>query len=119
MKLRSCTEYRTQSGKRRRVRLYESWRNMIGRTRGGKSRYASQGLWQGLPIAWPDWLAFRDWALSSGYSKTLCSLDRIDPAHGYGPDNCRWVTVSENSRYMRQAQLGRSKTLPDEFEPIS
>ena len=119
MKLRSCTEYRTQSGKRRRIRLYESWRNMIGRTRGGKSRYASQGLWQGLPIDWPNWQAFRDWALANGYSKTRCSLDRIDPSRGYTQSNCRWLTVAENSQHMRQGQLAKAASLPDEFEPIS
>lgn len=37
-----------------------------------------------------------------GRHKELLSIDRIDPMKGYSPDNCRWITVSENSTLRNQ-----------------
>lgn len=42
-------------------------------------------------------VAFRDWALSHGYTDEL-TLDRIDNDKGYAPDNCRWVTMTAQVR---------------------
>ena len=39
---------------------------------------------------------FVEWALSHGYKEGL-TIDRIDPGKGYSPDNCQWLTRSENS----------------------
>lgn len=44
--------------------------------------------------------AFRDWALTHGYSEDL-SIDRIDVDGDYCPENCRWadaITQSNNTR---------------------
>lgn len=47
-----------------------------------------------------DFNAFREWALENGFSDESTgkeqSIDRIDPKKGYSPDNCQWVTLSEN-----------------------
>jgi uncharacterized phage protein (TIGR01671 family) len=40
---------------------------------------------------------FIEWALSSGYNDSL-SIDRIDSDEDYVPNNCRWVTISENAK---------------------
>jgi hypothetical protein len=49
-----------------------------------------------------DWIEnramFERWAISSGYRDGL-SIDRIDPNKNYCPENCRWVSCSENSRF--------------------
>lgn len=39
---------------------------------------------------------FEKWALSHGYEDGL-TLDRIDNDKGYGPNNCRWVTMKEQA----------------------
>ena len=48
---------------------------------------------------WLDYENFRVWSLSNGYKEGL-SIDRIDNTKGYNPDNCEWVTVSENVNRM-------------------
>lgn len=41
---------------------------------------------------------FEEWALSNGYEDSL-TIDRIDPRKGYCPENCRWISSEDNSRY--------------------
>ena len=43
-------------------------------------------------------IAFRKWAMNNGYADNL-TLDRIDNDKGYSPDNCRWVTMTEQVRH--------------------
>lgn len=42
-------------------------------------------------------MSFEKWALSNGYKDNL-TIDRINSNKDYCPENCRWVTKSENSR---------------------
>lgn len=41
---------------------------------------------------------FEEWALSNGYEENL-TIDRIDSSKNYCPENCRWITREENSRW--------------------
>ena len=60
---------------------------------------------KGIKVEWETVESFYDWAMKSGYKSGL-SIDRIDNEKNYCPENCRWVTVSENTRH---AHLGRTK----------
>ena len=42
-------------------------------------------------------LKFEEWAITHGYRDNL-TIDRIDSAKDYSPENCRWITLSENTR---------------------
>ena len=48
-----------------------------------------------------DFLKFKEWALANGYDYNApqgqCTIDRINPDGDYDPNNCRWITKSENS----------------------
>ena len=81
-------------------------------------RYASYGA-KGITICdeWKDsFHAFQEWSLLNGYKeKQGLVLHRIDPAGPYSPDNCKWVSRSENTTIRsRQVQLtykGRTQNL--------
>lgn len=47
-----------------------------------------------------DIMSFYNWAINNGWKKGL-SIDRIDSNRDYEPSNCRFITVSENSKKAR------------------
>jgi hypothetical protein len=94
----ATTYYSTNSGRRRTIRLYKSWRNLNGRACGVNHDGRGNRRWAGLPVGWKSFREFREWALANGYSKTRNSLDRIDEKAGYTPANCQWITRGENTR---------------------
>jgi len=89
-------------------RLYIAWWNMLKRCETpSASRYENYGK-RGIRVCeeWHDYAAFRKWAYGNGYydqpenlgRAEKLSIDRIDPDGNYEPQNCRWVTLSENVR---------------------
>ena len=41
---------------------------------------------------------FYDWSLSHGYADDL-TIDRVDNSEGYSPENCVWLSASQNRPY--------------------
>ena len=46
---------------------------------------------------------FIEWALNNGYEEHL-TIDRINSHGPYSPENCQWVTKSENSQRVERGQ---------------
>lgn len=99
------------------TRLYVIWRNMKARcTKSYAAKYKNYGG-RGISIC-NEWLndfeTFRNWSLSNGYSDDL-TLDRIDNNGNYEPNNCRWVSNSEQQHNKRTNRMitfhGETKTL--------
>ena len=44
---------------------------------------------------------FQEWSLNNGFESSL-EIDRVDNNGNYEPDNCRWVTRSENQKNKRR-----------------
>lgn len=85
------------------TRLYNIWKNAISRCNDSSDpKYASYGA-RGITFYEP-WIEhfeyFFEWAMRNGYSDGL-QIDRIDNEKGYSPDNCRWVTQTENANNKR------------------
>ena len=84
-------------------RLYHVWCDIKGRcynsTRDNYERYGGKGI--ELCDEWlNDYDAFRKWSVANGYTEDSTgkelSIDRIDATKGYSPDNCQWITFSQN-----------------------
>lgn len=68
--------------------------------------YAQYGA-KGIKVC-DEWLdnpkSFEDWSIKNGYKDDL-TIDRIDSSKDYSPNNCRWVTFSDNARYKSTTRL--------------
>jgi hypothetical protein len=87
-------------------RLYSIWKGLTKRCREeGNPYYGGKGV--AVCAEWRSYPAFREWALANGYRDIpdvtrgdRLSIERINPAVGYCPENCEWITGRENSRRM-------------------
>lgn len=93
------------------TRLYGIWSKMKGRCLNSTDRSYFRYGGRGIKVC-QEWAAsyeaFRDWALSNGYSASL-QIDRADNEGGYSPANCRWVTAAVNARNTRSSRLNAEK----------
>jgi len=83
--------------------LKGTWKDMIGRcyNKNNKSfkHYGARGIT--VCFEWRnDFVAFFDWAIKKGWKKGL-TIDRIDNDGNYTPENCEFITKSENCRKTR------------------
>ena len=98
--------------------LYGVWNTMIARCYNTKhNRFHVYGA-RGISVCeeWHDFVDFRDWATSHGYSTRL-TIDRIDSDGPYSPENCRWVDQKTQQNRRRNnvvlEAFGEKKTLAE------
>lgn len=90
-------------------RLYAVWRAMKQRCYRPENRaYRYYGA-KGVTVCdeWRDsYEAFRSWSLANGYDEKAkrgdCTIDRINCAGNYEPDNCRWVNMTVQAHNKRE-----------------
>ncbi len=92
---------------KKQARLHRIWSNMKARcsvkTHQSYKNYGGRGI--SVCDEWfNDYLSFHLWAVSHGYKDTL-TIDRIDNDGNYCPENCRWISKSENSGKTRATKL--------------
>ena len=103
------TKHEAYSTRTKRERLYNIYAGMKQRCFNKRSEPYKYYGGRGVTICneWlEDYTAFREWALSNGYSETL-SIDRINNDGNYEPANCRWADA------YTQVHNRRSCRLPD------
>lgn len=86
--------------------LYNSWQNMKQRCLNPKHPKYKRYGGRGISIC-EDWLKienFYKWAVANGW-KSGMSIDRINNDGNYCPENCKWISVSENSRKKRTTKI--------------
>jgi len=90
-----------------KTRLHKIWCSMNERCNNPNTDMSYVYFQRGIKVCdeWKSYEAFRDWALANGYDpnakRGVTTIDRIDNDKGYSPDNCRWISQTENRRNRR------------------
>lgn len=94
----SCTQRKYRDGNEIYSRLYAIWANMKYRcnTRSCPAYFRYGGTGIKVCSEWNDFEQFKEWAIVNGYSDNL-TIDRIDTHGDYCPENCQWITKSDNT----------------------
>lgn len=93
--------------------LYYVWHNMKQRCENNKhpgyKYYGAKGI--AVCDEWQDYETFAKWANEHGYSNNSSvpyseklSIDRVNNKGDYCPENCRWITVHENTTRAAKAR---------------
>ena len=90
--------------------LYGTWKQMNKRCRNKDNPRYKDYAGKGIKVC-DEWKnsfeAFYQWAIENGYEdiegerKDRLAIDRINSDGDYCPENCRWITGSENSSRVR------------------
>ena len=103
---RDITSERLSSHRKSRTRLYHIWKNMRQRcynpNKPDYKYYGGKGII--VDERWSDYSCFEKWAVENGYNYNL-TIDRIDLNGNYCPENCRWVTMTEQARNMSRNRI--------------
>ncbi len=93
-------------------RLYNIWSCMKQRCNNPKHTAARWYHDKGIRVCegWLDFDCFQEWALNNGYREDL-TIDRIDSDKNYCPENCRWISFSENAKTVKRSN-NRGNKIP-------
>jgi hypothetical protein len=96
------------------TRVYNTWIGMKDRCNNPNHHSYPNYGGRGITVC-EAWEAFQVFYADMGDPPVGTEIDRIDNNAGYSPDNCRWITRSENSRNRRTARLitahGKTKSI--------
>ena len=92
-----CRGTQNESHKMSSTKVYSAWQGMVQRCNNPKSHaYAKYGA-RGITVSL-DWLTFEGfWKDMEATYQPGLTIDRIDSSKGYCKENCRWLTLSQNS----------------------
>lgn len=91
-----------------KTRLYSIYSGMKQRCYNSNNQHYQWYGGKGITIC-DEWLGdnglqnFFEWSFCHGYNDNL-TIDRIDNSKGYSPNNCQWITASENSKRANPGQ---------------
>lgn len=98
------------------TKLYRVWAGIIRRctspTHVGAKYYFDKGI--RVCQEWNDFAAFREWAIGSGYQEGL-ACNRKNADKDYSPENCEWITNSENCRQANRDRVERHRRMVSEM----
>lgn len=76
---------------------FTSWRAMMERCSNPRHRNWQRYGGRGISVC-KRWLEFKNFLADMGERRPGTTLDRINSAGNYEPENCRWATAAEQSR---------------------
>ena len=99
-------------------RLYGIWSDMRRRCNNVNRKNANNYALKGIKVCqeWDNFSNFYHWSINNGYNEAL-TLERKDNSLGYNPDNCCWISKSEQAKNRTTNHYitynGETKTLTD------
>ena len=116
-RVKSCGCFRIEStknrsfkhGKSKNYRLYQTWQNMKKRCMNPNANEFENYGGRGISVC-DEWCnsfeVFEKWAIMTGYNSQM-TIDRINVGGNYEPNNCQWLTKSENCRKAHNDRGGK------------